>query len=312
MKPLVNVIMPAFNGEKYIGDAIESVLNQTYDNFELVIVEDQSTDNTLNVIQRYKDPRISLYVNSKNKGIAYSTNLGISNSVGKYIALLDDDDIALKQRLEWQVEFLEDHDEIDILGGRTAYIDKDGKFIRYLKEPIYNSKYIKANLLFYNKKFANGTTMMRRSFIEENSLKYQDGCLGMQDFKFFMDSSKVGTITSIDHLIHLKRIHEEQETARRMKFHTKQRAELYAQFQRESIEKSGFRLSDEHICAINDIVTEIPAKGYSKADIMRLYAAFQEMINQAREMNVDYFTELEYACKKIIGDRILTRTNIFD
>ena len=155
MKPLVSVVMPAYNGEKYIGEAIESILNQTYTDFELIIIEDKSTDHTLQAIQKYKDSRIHLYTNSYNRGISYSTNLGISHSKGKYIALLDDDDLALKRRLEWQVAFMEEHAEIDILGGRSAMIDESGNFIRYDKEPIYNSNYIKANLLFYNKKFAN-------------------------------------------------------------------------------------------------------------------------------------------------------------
>lgn len=312
MNPLVSVIMPAYNGEKYIGDAIESILNQTYENLELIIVEDKSTDSTLDVIQKYKDPRIFIQLNSENKGIAFSTNLGIKISKGKYIALLDDDDIALKRRLEWQVKFLEEHEEVDILGGRSALIDKDGEFIKYDKEPIYNSKYIKANMLFYNKRFANCTTMMRRSFIDKNDLKYQEACLGMQDFKFFIDSSKVGTMTSIDHLIHLKRIHEEEETEKRRKLQPEERAKLYAKFQRESIKESGFELEEEYLQAINDIVTEIPRKNYSKEDISRLYLAFKEIIRQAREMNIDYLPELEYSCKKILGDRILTRADIFD
>ena len=83
MKPLVSVVMPAYNGEKYIGEAIDSILNQTYDNFELIIIEDKSTDRTLDVIRGYKDSRISLYLNSSNHGIAYSTNLGIARSKGK-------------------------------------------------------------------------------------------------------------------------------------------------------------------------------------------------------------------------------------
>lgn len=311
-KPLVSVIMPAYNGEKYIGDAIESVLDQSYDNFELIIVEDKSTDSTLEVIQRYKDSRLFLYLNSENRGIAYSTNRGIAKSKGKYIALLDDDDIALKRRLEWQVEFLEEHEDIDILGGRSALIDSNGKFIKYDTEPIYNPKYIKANMLFYNKRFANCTTMMRRSFIEENDLKYQEGCLGMQDFKFFIDSSKVGTISSIDHLVHLKRIHEEEETVKKKKNHAKERAEIYARFQRDSLEKSGFILKEEHLCAINEIVTENSAEKYSKEDVIRLYIAFKELIRQAREMDIDYLAELEYACKKILGNRLLPRTDIFD
>lgn len=312
MRPLVSVIMPAYNGEKYIGEAIESILNQTYDNFEFIIVEDKSTDGTLSVIQQYSDSRICLIQNSENRGIAYSTNLGMSKSRGKYIALLDDDDMATKQRLEWQVAFLEEHEDIDVLGGRSVMIDKDGRFIKYDKEPIYNSDYIKANLLFNNNKFANCTVMFRKDFVESNNIKYQDNCLGMQDFRFYIDCAKVGRITSIDHLVHLKRIHEEEETVKRRKTHAAERAALFARFQRESIEMSGFRLDEEELQTINDIITELPKETYSGEEVLRLYKVFKEMIRQAREMEIDYLPGLEYACKKILGDRILTRANIFD
>ena len=312
MNPLVSAIMPAYNGEKYIGESIESVLNQTYDNLELIIVEDQSADCTLEVIQTYKDRRIHLYINEENRGISWSTNFGVDQSKGKYIALLDDDDLALSRRLEWQVAFMEEHDEVDVLGGRSATIDENGNFIKYDLEPIYNPKYIKANLLFYNRKFANGTTMVRRDFMKKNNLKYQENCLGMQDFKFFIDSSKIGTLTSIDRLIHLKRIHKEEETTKRLKYYGKERAELFARFQRESIEKSGFRLNKEDLQAICEILPEYTLKRYSRRDVERLYKAFKEMIKQAREMEIDYLDELEYACKKILGERILPRTDLFD
>lgn len=314
MKPLVSVIMPAYNGEKYIREAIESVLSQTYERFELIIVDDASLDSTLSIIQEFKDKRVSLLLNSENRGIAYSTNLGIDHSKGKYIALLDDDDIATPRRLEFQVEFMENHDEIDILGGRSAYIDQEGNFLKYDAEPIRNPKRIKANLLFYNKKFANGTAMIRKSFIEKNNLRYQDNCYGMQDFKFYIDSSKVGMITSIDRLLHLRRRHDEEETVRQHKIHKKERAELYAQFQRDSIEQSGFHLSEEHLRAINEYAcADRKSKPYyTKEDMKRLYDAFAEMIEQAKLMEIDYLPELKYVCKNILGERLLFRSNIFD
>lgn len=311
MKPTISVVMPAYNGEKYIGKAIESILCQTYDNFELVIVEDASSDKTLDIIKEYTDARIVLIQNCENRGIAFSTNLGIDHSRGAYIALLDDDDMATPKRLEWQLEYLEKHKEIDILGGRSAYIDKDGHFLKYGAEPLYNPKYIKANLLFYNRKFANCTMMMRKKFFVENNLRYKDNCLGMQDLKFYMDSSKVGNISSIDRLLHLKRLHEEEETVRAKKFFEKERAALFAKFQRESIKQSGFCLKEEHLQAINDNITEIQKDSYTKEDILRLYEAFCELISQARAMKIDYLTELEFACKKILGDKILTRADIF-
>lgn len=312
VRPLVSVIMPAYNGEKYIGAAIESILNQTYDNFELVIIEDKSTDNTLNVIRKYKDPRISLYLNSSNQGIAYTTNLGIAKSKGEYIALLDDDDLATEHRLEWQVEFMEEHREIDILGGRSVYIDENGEFIQYNLEPLRNPKFIKALLLFSNEKFANCTAMIRKSFIINNNLKYQEGCLGMQDFKFYIDSSKVGTISSIDRLVLLKRIHEGEETSRSMKLYAAERARLFAQFQRESIRMSGFKLEEEALQIINDCMPEIMKKSFTKDEAISLYNVLKEILRQAQEMKIDYLKELEQVCKKILLKTVLVRVDIFN
>ncbi|MCI8464436.1 MAG: hypothetical protein HFI63_01060 [Lachnospiraceae bacterium] len=134
----------------------------------------------------------------------------------------------------------------------------------------------------------------------------------MQDFKFYIDSSKVGTISSIDRLVHLKRIHEEEVTVQSQKFHGEERARLHAQFQRESIEKSGFRLQEVHLQAINDVMTEMSKERYSMEEAKGLYEAFREIVIQAREMKVDYLKELEYACKKILGERVLPRMDLFD
>ena len=240
--PLVSVIMPAYNAEKYIGQAVESIINQTYSNWELIIVDDKSIDNTLNIIKEYKDERIKVYMNDVNKGIAFTTNRGIENSNGKYIALLDDDDIAEYNRLELQVQYLEQHEEIDILGGRTVLIDSDGEYVKFLNTPRNNPKYIKAVLLFNCMDFLNSTAMIRKGFIELYNLCYRENCYGMQDFKFYIDSSKVGNISTIDRLLLRHRIHEKNETTRNMTVYAKERVEKYAEFQRDSLKESGFNI----------------------------------------------------------------------
>ena len=105
MQSLVSVIMPAYNAEEYIGEAISSILSQTYEKLELIVVEDCSTDNTIGQIDKYRDDnRIVVIKNPVNKGISYSTNTGIGTAKGKYIALLDDDDMAAVNRIELQVD----------------------------------------------------------------------------------------------------------------------------------------------------------------------------------------------------------------
>jgi glycosyltransferase involved in cell wall biosynthesis len=117
--PKVSVVIPAYNCEKYFPEAIESSLNQSFQNFEIIAIDDCSTDGTWNVIQNYakKDGRVRAYKNEKNLGIAGNRNLGVSLATGKYLAWQDADDISLPTRLEKQVRYLETHPKVGIVGG---------------------------------------------------------------------------------------------------------------------------------------------------------------------------------------------------
>lgn len=303
-KVLVSVIMPAYNAEKYIGAAIESILNQTYKNFELIIIEDCSTDETLNVIKKYNDSRIKLLQNERNLGIAYSTNRGIAYSQGKYIALLDDDDMAAPERLELQVNYLEEHTDIDILGGRSNRIDAEGNLLRQEAIPRYNPKYIKATLLFQCLNFRNGTTMIRREFIDKYGLQYQENCYGMQDFKFFIDSSKVGNISAIVDLLLYHRVHDKNETKRRITKDGERRRITYARFQRDSLAVSGYKLDEKEMSIINRMLAEDGVGCRGKGELQLLYEVFCKIVQQAKDMQVDYLAELEQYCKIVLSNQV--------
>lgn len=126
-KPLVSVLMPAYNAEKYIAEAIESILNQTYKNFELIIIDDFSTDRTWEIIQKYqkKDKRISAFQNAENLYIAKNRNALLKKAVGKYIAWQDADDISLPNRIQKQVELLEKNPDVGIVGGYLLFYQDD-------------------------------------------------------------------------------------------------------------------------------------------------------------------------------------------
>jgi glycosyltransferase involved in cell wall biosynthesis len=113
--PLISVLMPAYNSELYIAEAIESILNQTYQNFELLIYDDGSSDNTRKIIDQYQDSRIIKYYSNHNAGVVVARNSLIDSARGKYIALMDSDDISGVFRLEKQFKFLEKN-EIDLCG----------------------------------------------------------------------------------------------------------------------------------------------------------------------------------------------------
>lgn len=309
--PLVSVIMPSYNGGRFIGEAIESIINQTYENWELIIVEDASTDDSLKVIRAYKDKRIKLFCNDINEGIAESTNRGIKESAGKYIALLDDDDIAEKDRLSLQVDYMEEHAGIDVLGGRTTLINEAGKVIGYSGEPKNNPKYIKAMLLFQCVDFFNSTAIIRKEFIQKNHLSYKNGCYGMQDYRFYIESSKVGYISSVNHFLLRHRLHSRNETDRNFCLFQKEREQVYAQFQRFSLMESGFCLAENDLLLINKMLSESEGRCESVVELESLYKVFRELLRQGKEMGIDYLDELEHVCRVKMSEQLIRMKKLF-
>ena len=110
MNDLVSIIMPSYNTEKFIVDTINSVLNQTYKNWELIIVDDCSTDDTINIIKQFNDGRIKFFQNDKNSGAAISRNKALTEAKGKWIAFLDSDDLWYPEKLEKQIKFMKEND----------------------------------------------------------------------------------------------------------------------------------------------------------------------------------------------------------
>ncbi|MDR3668482.1 MAG: glycosyltransferase [Ignavibacteriaceae bacterium] len=133
-KELVSVIMPVLNAEKYITSSVNSILNQTYDNFEFIIIDDGSSDNTATKIKEISDSRISFYSRS-NEGLINQLNFALSVSKGKYIARMDADDLCDISRIEKQVEFLENNNDIQLVGSNYYYINRNGKIIVEKKFP---------------------------------------------------------------------------------------------------------------------------------------------------------------------------------
>jgi len=123
--PAVSVVLPAYNCEKYIAKAIESVLHQTFTDFEFIIINDGSSDRTEEIIKSFSDPRILYQVNNINKGLVYTLNKGIDNAKGRYIARMDGDDIALPERFKKQFEYLQLNKEVDILATVVTLIDEN-------------------------------------------------------------------------------------------------------------------------------------------------------------------------------------------
>jgi glycosyltransferase involved in cell wall biosynthesis len=163
--PLVSVLMPAFNAAKVIEDSIESILHQSFTHFELIILDDSSTDATWDIIQKYKkDSRVILLKNKKNEYIAKSRNTLLSKAKGKYIAWQDADDISMPQRLAKQVSYLEENPKVGLIGGFLEFFSKNG--VESIRKYEKNDRELRKRIFMYSP-VAQPAAMIRKECFDE-------------------------------------------------------------------------------------------------------------------------------------------------
>lgn len=166
-QPAVSVVMSVFNGEKFLAEAIDSVLRQTRQDFELLIVDDASTDATPEILNRYAShEKIIILRNPENKERAYSRNKAIQQAHGTYIAILDADDVCLSSRLELQLQFMEQNPDVDVLGGKFVFIDDEGVEITKKQVRLQTHPEIAWATLF-STPVAHSTAMVRTAKLRE-------------------------------------------------------------------------------------------------------------------------------------------------
>lgn len=191
----ISVLMPVYNAEEYVAEAIESTLKQSFGDFEFLIIDDGSTDNTQSIIRSYKDERINVITNEHN--LVNSLNLGLNKAKGRYIARMDADDIMHIDRLRIQYEIMEEEPSITVCGS----------WMRVFGENIHRGGIMKSGLglidfpllLLLKENFIyHPTVMMRSSFLKENKIKYSENYTWAEDYKLWFDISSLGGRFFID------------------------------------------------------------------------------------------------------------------
>lgn len=193
----ISVIMPAYNAANYIKTAIESVLNQSFDNFELIIINDGSQDNTIDIISEFDDDRISIVNNCHN--FIGSLNIGLQKASGKYIARMDADDLMLPERLSAQYTFMEEHKDIDVCG---TWAECFGAYCAVMRTMPNNSD-ILCGLLWQNA-LIHPTVMIRNQSLINYNLKYDTEYLYAEDYKLWIDFVMHGAKFANIQCVHLK------------------------------------------------------------------------------------------------------------
>lgn len=204
---LVSVIMSTYNTDGVmLKESIHSILNQTYKNIELIIVNDGSENDDLNIISSFDDNRITIINNVNNEGLANSLNKAIDKANGTYIARMDSDDISHKRRIEKQVKYLKNNNDIDIVGTFARHFGSQNSLNI---TPLVNKEEVKIQL-FTNTTLIHPTVMIRKRFLDEYKIKYNKEFLCAQDFELWTRCINYGNISIIPEVLLLYRIHSKQ------------------------------------------------------------------------------------------------------
>lgn len=212
MPPKISVLMSVYNGERFLREAIDGIKHQTLSDFEFIILDDDSRDNTRQILEEYaaEDHRISVIRNERNLGLTRSLNKGLKLCCGKYVARQDADDVSLPDRLENQVEYLENHPEVGVVGSWVAIIDENGRegFIRkYPTSPAM----VKWSLFFKNS-LAHSSVLIRRSLLEDTA--YRSEVSYSQDYDLWARLSEKTEFANIPQVLYKSRKHDEMISVR--------------------------------------------------------------------------------------------------
>jgi len=211
--PLVSVLLSVHNGEPYVRTALESVLRQTMDDLELIVVDDASTDGTPDIIAGLHDPRVRMLRNDEQLGLAASLNRGLDEARGRYVARLDADDVALPRRLELQVARIRATPGIVILGSAVCAIDDDGTLGTVHAMPA-TSMAVRWHLLF-SSPFFHPTVLLDREHLERHGLRYDSSFLESEDYDLWTRALAAGEGANLSESLVLYRVHAGQASQAR-------------------------------------------------------------------------------------------------
>ncbi|MDO5072140.1 MAG: glycosyltransferase family 2 protein [Pasteurella multocida] len=221
--PLISVLICAYNSEKYIERSIRSVMNQTYKNLEIIIINDGSSDNTFNIIERLsrEDSRIRVINNDKNIGLISSLNIGIDNFNGEYLARIDSDDFAKPQWIEKLFTFLDENKDIVLVGSYLEIFseDENGSILSFdckngdiWRYPTDDCE-IRERMFFHNP-IAHPTVLIRAEIFTKKGFKYSLDYKYAEDYKLWLEISRVGKLANYPEALVYYRFHSEQVSSK--------------------------------------------------------------------------------------------------
>lgn len=297
-KKKLMVFIPCYNAEKYISQTLESILNQTYEKFELLIVDDGSTDKSRDILKEYikKDERVKLIENRKNRGIAYTRNRGLEICDCEYLALMDADDIAPPERLEKEIQFLERHKDIGAVGGRYQKIDSKGSRVHTSLKLVLSDAAIRANMLFFNP-IANGSMMLRMEVVKRNNLRYCEENIALEDYLFWSEFLKYSKINNLNCIFQFYRISETSLERRTRDKDLLSRKEYFDEIHEKLYETMGIKLSKNDKDVLKK-ATRDQSELTGIKEYLRFFYILSKIQRQGKEQGKEFEKELRLVCRE--------------
>lgn len=289
-KPEITVFMPVYNAQRYLKEAIDSILDQTFENFELLIINDGSTDDSAKIVEQYQDSRIRLVHNDGNQGLPYTRNRGLELARGKYLAIMDADDVSVKNRLQIQYDMLEANPNLTVVASGKELLSDTGKktygFMEKLFSYIFHGKPedIRIDFIFHNI-LVNSSTMTRLEFVKKHNIKYNSKCVVMQDYEFWTQiCAKKGKIRVIRKPLVMYREHMENISNRTRSKKADLRKELQFGIQKAYLEALGFTMNEklENWMKIFGLEYEEMIHCPESNDLDQLYLFYKYLIDHAK------------------------------
>lgn len=290
----VSVIMPAYNAEKYIGEAIESILTQTYRDFELIIVNDGSIDRTEKIILSYSDSRIVYLKNETNIKISDTLNRGINIAQGEYIARMDSDDIALPERFERQVAYMDQNPKC-VVCGTAAILFGEGMQEKTVV-PTDDPGYVKGQMVFQCP-VIHPSVMIRKSTLQQNQIHYNSEYNGTEDFELWWRLARYGEVISLREKLIRYRMHPNQIT--RGKDYNK--FPVHQKFLIKRMHDMGITLSGKEM-----LVFQRYCDGETSSMEQKDVVVFLRILKKIKDGFPTVFPNEKKSCKAVLNDAAIT------
>jgi len=286
---MVSVLMPVFNVEKYLVESIDSILNQTFTDFDFYIINDGSTDGSEDIILRYQDPRIIYIKNKTNQGYIKSLNQAIDIVDSKYIIRMDSDDIALPTRIEKQVAYMEANVTVVVCGSSRINFYPEAEREDVFMNAITDKKELFVNSIF-NTSLHHPSVIIRTEVMKKHNLRYKERYYFAEDKALWLDLAEYGEIANLD------------EALLRYRIHYNQVSYLYKTRQKNNsvdrtfdfLVKMGIKLEESDLPCLMILCYE--RKCDTNQEIAELERLIFRLMNEAKSLNLEFYPEL---CKNL-------------